>query len=133
MSTSMWVLGDVVGPAHNYKGPLRVLRPRDVVILSPSPCGVRTRCKFSLAISHTLAVVQGGAHTSSWEEWSVLLRLGSRRLLCTGLLVPEYKRFPRSCNEKSEKRSCVQATSKDWACAVSLFAFVQLQDLGKPL
>jgi hypothetical protein len=44
-----------------------------------------------------------------------------------------YRGFPSSCNKKSEKRSRVQATSKDWACAVSLFAFVQLQDLGKPL
>jgi hypothetical protein len=45
----------------------------------------------------------------------------------------QYRGFPSSCNEKSEKRSRVQATSKDWACAVSLFTFVQLQDLGKPL
>jgi hypothetical protein len=31
------------------------------------------------------------------------------------------------------KKRSVQATSKDWACAVSLSTFVQLQDLGKPL
>jgi serine/threonine protein kinase len=62
------------------------------------------------------------------SEWLGVARgCGSyiARLCCTGI-----QRFSKSCNEKSEKRSCVQATSKDWACTVSLF---QLQDLGKPL
>jgi hypothetical protein len=84
---------------------------------------VSATCSFGVCLPFSLWF-GGGSHCKS-AATTYIVEVES--VLCLSAAHPVHKFL------QCEKRSPVQATSKDWACAVSLFAFVQLQDLATML